>query len=123
MMNEIYQRGPITCGVAVTQELRNYTSKDGVFRDYTGRTAYDHVVSITGWGEENGTKYWIIRNSWGSYWGINGNFKLIRGINNLGIEQECSWAVPRDTWTSDDRNKTKPGPDDLKPKKSLTSSP
>ena len=67
MMNEIYQRGPISCAVAVTNELRNYTS--GVFEDKTGRTDEDHAVSITGWGEENGVKYWIIRNSWGSYWG------------------------------------------------------
>ena len=67
MINEIYQRGPISCSVAVTDELHNYTS--GIFVDKTGRTADDHVVSINGWGEENGVKYWIIRNSWGSYWG------------------------------------------------------
>ena len=29
MMNEIYQRGPITCAIAVTQQLVNYTS--GIF--------------------------------------------------------------------------------------------
>ena len=49
MINEIYQRGPITCEVAVTDELKNYTS--GIFVDKTGRTMDDHVVSITGWGE------------------------------------------------------------------------
>ena len=48
-MNEIYQRGPITCSVAVTEELRNYTT--GVFVDKTGRLADDHDVSVTGWGE------------------------------------------------------------------------
>ena len=67
MMNEIYQRGPITCEIAVTDKLINYTS--GIFVDKTGRKELDHDISITGWGEENGTKYWIIRNSWGSYWG------------------------------------------------------
>lgn len=35
MMNEIYQRGPITCAIAVTQELVNYTG--GIFKDTTGR--------------------------------------------------------------------------------------
>lgn len=102
MMNEIYQRGPITCAIAVTNDLRNYTS--GIFVDKTGRVELDHDISVTGWGEENGTKYWIIRNSWGSYWGEGGTFRLIRGINNLNIEGDCSWAVPTDTWTKDIRN-------------------
>lgn len=99
MMNEIFQRGPITCAIAVTTELKNYTG--GIFVDKTGRLEEDHDISVTGWGEENGTKYWIVRNSWGSYWGEGGTFRLIRGINNLNIEGDCSWAVPTDTWTKD----------------------
>jgi len=102
MMNEIKQRGPITCAIAVTQELRNYTG--GIFEDKTGRINLDHDISVTGWGEENGKKFWIIRNSWGSYWGEDGNFRLIRGTNNLNIEGACSWATPIDTWTKDTRN-------------------
>lgn len=82
-MNEIFQRGPITCALAVTDALRNYTG--GIFVDTTGRVEEDHDISVTGWGEENGVKYWIVRNSWGSYWGENGTFRLIRGTNNLGI--------------------------------------
>lgn len=116
-MNEIYQRGPITCSVAVTQELLNYTG--GIFIDKTGRMAEDHDISVNGWGEENGVKYWIVRNSWGSYWGEGGNFRLIRGINNLGIQADCTWAVPRDTWTKDIRNQTKPAKQSQKQTTSL----
>ena len=43
-------------------------------------------------------KYWHIRNSWGANWGENGFIKLIRGIDNLGIETNCSWASPKNTW-------------------------
>lgn len=34
--------------------------------------------------------------------------RLIRGVDNLGVESNCSWGVPLDTWTKDVRNKTLP---------------
>lgn len=97
MMNEIYNRGPITCGMAVTQEVLDYTG--GIIDDKSGDTNQDHSISIVGWGVENDTPYWFVRNSWGEYWGLSGYFKIIRGVNNLGIEQECDFAVPQDTWS------------------------
>ncbi|CAI2362047.1 unnamed protein product [Moneuplotes crassus] len=96
MMEEIYNWGPISCTIAVTEEVHAYTG--GVFRDTTGRKERDHVVEITGFGEENGVKYWEIRNSWGTYWGDEGFMKLVRGIDNLGIETNCSWANVKNSW-------------------------
>ena len=93
MMKEIYARGPITCSIAVPDDLLEY--KGGVYEDKTGSTSRDHGISVAGWGEEDGVKYWIVRNSWGTYWGENGWFRVIKGKNNLGIEYKCSWAVPQ----------------------------
>ena len=42
----------------------------------------------------------MIRNSWGSHWGDFGFVRLIRGVNNLAVESDCSWATPKDTWTN-----------------------
>lgn len=84
MMNEIHKRGPIACGIGVTPAFLNYT--DGIFEDKTGFKELTHDVSIVGWGEENGVKYWLGRNSWGSYWGIKGLFKIVRGVDNMGVE-------------------------------------
>jgi cathepsin X len=94
MMAEIYARGPIACTIAVTEELENY--KSGIFYDHTGAKGLDHEISVVGWGTaDDGTAYWIVRNSWGTYWGQSGWFYLVRGVDNLGIESQwCDWAVP-----------------------------
>ena len=51
----------------------------------------NHSVVITGWGvdEKTGTKYWIVRNSYGKRWGMNGDFLVRRGENDFGIVAGC----------------------------------
>ena len=102
MMKEILARGPIVCGVVSDGPfLHNYSQNagkhEGVYIDRSKHTPddIDHDVSVTGWGvTRSGVKYWIIRNSWGTYWGEGGWFRLERGINSLMIEEQCDWAVP-----------------------------
>lgn len=96
MMAEMFARGPIACTIAVTEQFENYSG--GIFHDTTGAMGLDHEISVVGWGEENGVKFWVGRNSWGTYWGEMGWFRIVRGINNLGIEAHCDWAVPKVTW-------------------------
>ncbi|ETV95724.1 hypothetical protein H310_10798 [Aphanomyces invadans] len=93
MMKEL-QHGPITCGMACSNEfVFNYTA--GIFRDTTNFTELDHDVEIVGYGEDShGVKYWHVRNSWGTYWGEHGFFKIVRGENNLVIESDCHAMVP-----------------------------
>ena len=97
MMQEIYQRGPITCGIAVPQSLEDYTG--GIYCDESGDLNLVHAISVIGYGEENGSPYWVVRNSWGTHWGEDGFFRMCRGTNNIGIESDCAWATPKDTWT------------------------
>lgn len=94
IMAEIYARGPVAAGINA-EPLIDY--KGGVVKDHhLLHKLVNHIVSIVGWGteEETGTMYWIIRNSWGSYWGEMGFVKVEMGRNVLGIESEVSWATP-----------------------------
>ena len=95
MKLEIYNRGPIACGINANAVLEY----DGSYLDLPHKLKLvDHIVSIVGWVEHEGDQYWVIRNSWGEYWGNMGYLFLKLGENQLGIESECAWAVP-DTWT------------------------
>ena len=50
----------------------------------------NHSVVIIGWGKDpkTDTKYWIVRNSYGPQWGMNGEFLVERGNNDFGMEVE-----------------------------------
>lgn len=89
MKAEIYARGPISCGVDA-DPIENYSGGIVVNTE----SDVNHIVSVAGWGQEEGHEYWIVRNSWGSYWGENGWFRVITGRNALGIESLCSWGTP-----------------------------
>ena len=91
---EIYARGPVATGVNA-EPIVKYTG--GIVDDTKiWHMMVNHIVSIVGWGtdEETGTKFWIVRNSWGQYWGEMGYFRIIMGKNSLGIEMEVAWANP-----------------------------
>merc|ERR1712203_817448 len=91
MQKEIFARGPISCGVDAGP-LEDYTG--GIVTGHSG-SGVDHVISVVGWGTDAKVgKYWIVRNSWGEYWGESGFFRVQMGKNSLGIESQCSWAVP-----------------------------
>ena len=53
--------------------------------------AINHAVVFVGYGTENGTDYWIVRNSWGPNWGDHGYFRMQRGINLCQVEYWASW--------------------------------
>lgn len=87
-------KGPVACGIACNDAF-TYNYSAGVFVDTTNFTDIDHDVEIVGWGEDaDGVKFWHVRNSWGTYWGMNGFFKIVRGVNNLGIESDCHFVEP-----------------------------
>lgn len=94
LQSEIYARGPVATGVNA-EPIVEYTG-GRVDDTKFWHMMVNHIVSIVGWetDSETGNVYWIVRNSWGQYWGEMGYFRILAGHNSLGIEMEAAWATP-----------------------------
>jgi cathepsin B len=84
MQKELMEKGTVSVALSVYEDFETYSS--GVYKHVTGKYLGGHAVKMIGWGEENGTKYWLCVNSWNQYWGDNGTFKILRGSDECGIE-------------------------------------
>ena len=104
LMQELIDRGPVVVSFEPTPDFIYYRS--GIFKPMEatdeqtvhGHSEWikvDHSVLLYGWGEENGTKFWRVQNSWGKSWGENGTFRIARGYNLLGIESAAEGAIPK----------------------------
>lgn len=90
---DIYLNGPVEAAYTVYSDFPSY--KSGVYQAHTNETLGGHAVKVIGWGVENGVKYWLAVNSWNKYWGDNGYFKILRGVNECGIEEGVSAGLPK----------------------------
>ncbi|XP_050424198.1 cathepsin B-like cysteine proteinase 4 [Adelges cooleyi] len=87
---EIRRRGPVTATMRVYEDFLTY--KKGIYQHVTGKYVGLLTVKIIGWGIYRGVPYWLAANSWGTSWGENGFFKIIRNENECLIEDYLTFG-------------------------------
>jgi len=86
MQTEIMTNGPIEVQFEVYEDFFSYSG--GVYVHTSGALAGGHAVKMIGWGlyGSANTPYWLVSNSWGTTWGLDGFFLIERGVDECGIE-------------------------------------
>jgi hypothetical protein len=79
---------PVSVAIEADQKAFQFY-KSGVF-NLTCGTRLDHGVLAVGYGEDNGQKFWKVKNSWGPSWGEHGFIRLAREEN--GPAGQCGIA-------------------------------
>ncbi|KHJ98757.1 papain family cysteine protease [Oesophagostomum dentatum] len=91
IQKEIMTNGPVQASMETYTDFLMY--KSGIYEHVTGKLEGSQSVKIVGWGVENGTKYWIVANSWNTDWGEKGHFRIRRGTNECKIEGHVTAGI------------------------------
>jgi C1A family cysteine protease len=99
MMAELVKNGPFTTGFKVYSDFQFY--KGGIYKHTKIEDSRNpwkptgHAVLVIGYGVEDGMKYWIVQNSWGTGFGEDGGyFRIARGTNEAEFESRATAFTP-----------------------------
>lgn len=87
MQKDLMMHGPIQVAFMVYKSFMSYSS--GIYHKHKheGQPEGGHAVKLVGWGLQGNRRYWIVANSWGTTWGEDGFFRILRGKNECGLEE------------------------------------
>eukprot|EP00331_Platyophrya_macrostoma_P034105 CAMPEP_0176450676 /NCGR_PEP_ID=MMETSP0127-20121128/27299_1 /TAXON_ID=938130 /ORGANISM="Platyophrya macrostoma, Strain WH" /LENGTH=322 /DNA_ID=CAMNT_0017838419 /DNA_START=27 /DNA_END=995 /DNA_ORIENTATION=+ len=90
----LVELGPLSIGV-VADPWQFYIA--GIANPWFCTGELDHGVLLVGyghgWGIVAAADYWIVKNSWGSWWGESGYIRLERGSGVCGMNQDVTTSI------------------------------
>jgi len=82
--------GPVSVAIEADQACFQFYSS-GILNDPSCGTNLDHGVLAVGYDQTAG--FWIVKNSWGTSWGMNGYIEIALGMDECGINTEPSYPT------------------------------
>eukprot|EP00933_Yihiella_yeosuensis_P053953 TRINITY_DN52279_c0_g1_i1.p1 TRINITY_DN52279_c0_g1~~TRINITY_DN52279_c0_g1_i1.p1 ORF type:complete len:432 (+),score=104.49 TRINITY_DN52279_c0_g1_i1:79-1374(+) len=93
----IMDHGPVEAAFNVYDDFENYAG--GIYHVTSDKSLGGHAIRIVGWGVDGGVKYWKVANSWNPWWGEKGYFRIKRGTNEAGIEEQVTSSSSDSKWS------------------------
>ncbi|KAI9072215.1 hypothetical protein K1719_045818 [Acacia pycnantha] len=86
---------PVAVALYVTNDFRFYNS--GIYKGencpQSDPSNVNHIALIVGYDSKDGIDYWIVKNSWGEDWGLNGYFYIQRNADlSYGVCSINAWG-------------------------------
>ncbi|XP_028827503.1 cathepsin K-like isoform X3 [Denticeps clupeoides] len=82
--------GPVIAFIDASHPSFQFYQSGVYYEPNCSSTEVDHVVLVVGYGQEDGQDYWLVKNSWGTFWGEKGYMKMARNRSNMcGIASDA----------------------------------
>jgi len=92
----IAAHGPVSVAIDASHKSLSFYSNGVYYEEKCSSDidGLDHAVLAAGYGEINGEKYWLVKNSWSTYWGNDGYVLMSQKDNNCGVATAATYVVP-----------------------------
>lgn len=90
-LKKAVSKQPVSVAIEADKEVFQFY-KQGIIDSKSCGTNLDHGVLVVGYNEVNNTKYWIVKNSWGTTWGNKG-YVYIKRTDNTSDTGICGIAM------------------------------
>ncbi|XP_055561357.1 digestive cysteine proteinase 1-like [Falco cherrug] len=91
----LVKHGPVAVNIDASHKSFTFYA-NGVYEEPrcgNETSALDHAVLAVGYGVLQGKSYWLIKNSWSTYWGNDGYVLMAMKDNNCGVATAASFPI------------------------------
>ncbi|TNN54859.1 Digestive cysteine proteinase 2 [Liparis tanakae] len=91
----LFKNGPVAVSIDAAHRSFVFYSHGVYYEPACGNTVddLDHAVLAVGYGTLSGEPYWLVKNSWSTYWGNDGYVLMSMKDNNCGVATDATYVT------------------------------